>query len=514
MLFNSYIFILAFLPLTLLGFYGLRKTDRSRASIAFLVLMSLGFYGWWNPSYLILIIGSMLTNYTFGIYLRDRHETLKARRLLLIIGVTANLGLLAYFKYFNFFVENLNVTFATDWTIQHIILPLAISFFTFQQIAYLIDSYKRETKEYDFLNYCLFVTFFPQLIAGPIVHHKEMMPQFTALKRSTCISENLSVGIVIFVIGLSKKVLIADEFAVYATPAFHMADQGIALTFFEAWIAALSYTFQLYFDFSGYADMAIGCARMFGITLPLNFNSPYKSRNIIDFWRRWHMTLSRFLRDYLYIALGGNRKGSLRRHSNLFITMLLGGLWHGAGWNFIIWGGLHGLYLMVNHSWHAITTYLPYKLIGFQWLLRSMGILLTFLAVVVAWVFFRAETFGGALEILSAMSGQNGIALPIKYLERWGSFSHWLMLHDVEFYHMQLFTSMNIIYQLIFVWILCLTLPNTQELMSRYRPALNAVSTPGKGLRLTQTTAIITGLIAVICLVNMSKVSEFLYFQF
>lgn len=321
--------------------------------MSWLILSSLFFYGWWNPAYLSLILFSMLFNYAFGTILSNGEKP-KIRKYLLWVGVTTNLGFLGYFKYANFFVDQLNWAANSNFHLEKIILPLAISFFTFQQIAFLVDSYRHETKEFNFLQYCLFVTFFPQLIAGPIVHHKEMMPQFASNQVYKVNYKSLAIGLIIFTIGLFKKVILADGVAIYATPIFAEAEAEIAITLFSAWGGALAYTLQLYFDFSGYSDMAIGIAFMFGIKLPINFNSPYKSQSIIEFWRRWHITLSRFLRDYLYITLGGSKKGNVRRYVNLFITMLLGGIWHGAGWTFIIWGMLHGTYLMINHAWRKV----------------------------------------------------------------------------------------------------------------------------------------------------------------
>ena len=293
--------------------------------MTWLVLASLFFYGWWNPAYLLLIIGSMLFNYYTGVQLSYRQN-----RLFLGIAIALNLALLGYFKYANFFVENISDLAGLGWNIEHIVLPLAISFFTFQQIAYLVDAYRRETSEYNFLHYALFVSFFPQLISGPIVHHKEMLPQFIRETARFIEYRHLAIGISVFILGLFKKVVVADSLAPYSIEAFNAVAAGEMLTFFEAWKGALAYTFQLYFDFSGYSDMAIGLAMLFGIRLPLNFDSPYKANSVIEFWQRWHITLSRFLRDYLYIPLGGNRKGQKRRYLNLMITMLLGGLWHGA----------------------------------------------------------------------------------------------------------------------------------------------------------------------------------------
>ncbi len=396
MLFNSLTFIFAFLPISLLGYFGLNRYRLALAAKAWLVLCSLFFYSWWNPAYLPLILGSMLVNYAMGTALTQAtgRRPKVSPRVLLTLGVVFNLGLLGYFKYANFFVENLN---HLGWQLDSpdVLLPLAISFFTFQQIAYLVDSYRQETHEYDFLNYALFVTFFPQLIAGPIVHHKEMMPQFASAYQRVARYRHIALGLFVFSIGLFKKVVIADTFAQWATPGF---ESSVPLPLLEAWITSLSYTFQLYFDFSGYTDMAIGAALLFNIQLPINFNSPYKALSIQDFWRRWHITLSRFLRDYLYIPLGGNRFGTWRTYSNLFITFLLGGLWHGASWMFVIWGALHGGALVVHRLWQRWGGALPTVL---AWVVTFQFINLT-------WVFFRAEDMQAALNVLSGMVGLNG----------------------------------------------------------------------------------------------------------
>ena len=359
-----------------------------------------------------MIIISILANYSIGYILGHKIRQKIIKKIILILGITLNLGLIGYFKYANFFVENLNYLLRSDLNLPPIVLPLAISFFTFQQIAYLVDAYQGETKEYSLLKYTLFVCFFPQLIAGPIVHHKDILHQFSKSSTSRFSSQHLAVGLTIFMTGLFKKVVFADSIAEFANLAFNAAANGIHLTFSEAWVGSLAYTLQLYFDFSGYSDMAIGAAFMFGIRLPLNFNSPYKAVSISDFWRRWHITLSNFLRDYLYIPLGGSRKGNIRRYSNLIITMLLGGLWHGAGWTFIFWGGLHGAYLVVNHLWRSLRQSLGQDLKQDGWLLRGVGWFVTFLAVVISWVFFRASSFETAVDIIRAMAGFNGISLP------------------------------------------------------------------------------------------------------
>ena len=505
MLFNSYIFIFLFLPISLLGFFLIGKQGHHRIATSWLVACSLFFYGWWNPSYLGLIIASVLFNYAVGISLSSEKKR-TSRKKLLTFGVGANLALLGYYKYAGFFVDNLNLVLGYDLNFNNIVLPLAISFFTFQQIAYLVDAYKGETREYSFLHYCLFVTFFPQLIAGPIVHHKEMLPQFA---RDSIYQYSAKF----------KKVVLADGISVYATPAFQAADQGVALTLFEAWGGVLAYTLQLYFDFSGYSDMAIGIARMFGVRLPLNFNSPYKAANIIEFWRRWHMTLSRFLKDYLYIPLGGNKKGSVRKQLNLIITMVLGGLWHGAGWNFVLWGTLHGFYLAVNHLWRMM---IPIEKIKNP-VINVANWFITFLAVVVAWVPFRAETLGGAKYIWMGMLGVNGITI--------GN------LQEVNPYLWQIqkmLTEHGVIvngyikqYKVpddyMFMWILTLIVivllvPNTQQFMGRYRPAFEVYKdeiSPAKWYwRVSQTWAVVVSVIMTAAILNLSRVSEFLYFQF
>ena len=391
MLFNSYIFIFAFLPLTFGIYYFLLHKKLIVGAKGFLVFASLFFYSWWNVAYLPLILVSMLFNYVIGNSLNDNLTHFKFhKKTLLIIGIVCNLSLLGYFKYADFFIENINFVFNSDISALNLILPLAISFFTFQQIAYLVDSYKAETAEYDFLNYALFVTFFPQLIAGPIVHHAEMMPQFASRWNLVRRYRNISLGLFIFFVGLFKKVVIADTFAEWASYGF---DERSSLNFFEAWATSLSYTFQLYFDFSGYTDMAIGAALLFNIKLPINFNSPYKALDIQDFWRRWHMTLSRFLREYIYIPLGGNRKGSGRTYFNLMATFVLGGIWHGAGWTFVIWGFLHGFALVVNRFWQKFQIKMPVVLAWFM----------TFNFVNIAWVFFRAKEWQDAAKVLQGM---------------------------------------------------------------------------------------------------------------
>ncbi|MDX8380223.1 MAG: MBOAT family O-acyltransferase, partial [Gallionella sp.] len=381
---------------------------------------SLFFYGYWNPAYIGLLLTSILCNYAFGRWIAKQGSNRKwqvengkcsegqtkasVKKPLLIVAVGANLLLLGYYKYANFFIDSLNSLARTDWNLTNIILPLGISFFTFTQIAFLVDTYQGKVKEYNFIHYVLFVTYFPHLIAGPILHHKEMMPQFAHKATYKPNWVNIASGLMLFTLGLCKKTLGADALAPFANGVFNGVQNGLLPTAYEAWAGALAYTLQLYFDFSGYTDMALGIALLFNIRLPINFDSPYKATSIIDFWRCWHMTLSRFLRDYLYIPLGGNRKGKSRRYLNLMLTMLLGGLWHGAGWTFVAWGALHGAFLTINHLWREMITdrFL-------RWVPNGMGMLtggmLTFMAVVAAWVVFRAHDISHAKIMLEAMFG-------------------------------------------------------------------------------------------------------------
>uniref|UniRef100_UPI001F270E92 MBOAT family O-acyltransferase n=1 Tax=Ferriphaselus sp. R-1 TaxID=1485544 RepID=UPI001F270E92 len=394
-----------YLPVVLAGFFWLARWSE-RYAAGWLALASLFFYGYWNPAYVGLLLGSIAFNYTLGVWIaqagaRQQH---RRQRHLLVFAIAADLALLAYFKYANFFLDSLNAVAGSKLSLGEIILPLGISFFTFTQIAFLVDTFQSKVKEFNFVHYTLFVTYFPHLIAGPVLHHKEMMPQFAPAAAYRVNWENVAHGLMLFTVGLCKKTLGADALAPYANGVFDGVQSGMIPTSYEAWAGALAYTLQLYFDFSGYTDMALGIALLFNIRLPVNFDSPYKATSIIDFWRRWHMTLSRFLRDYLYIPLGGNRKGKLWRHINLMTTMLLGGLWHGAGWTYVVWGGLHGLFLMVNHLWRELLQGMNTRWVP-GWLSGLLGFALTFIAVVSAWVVFRSPDISHAKVMLEAMFG-------------------------------------------------------------------------------------------------------------
>ena len=387
MLFSSYEFLFCFLPITIIGYYLIVNAKKVNMARGWLVIASLFFYGWFNIKYLPIIIVSILINFAIGKGIKKED---KYKKIYFIIGATFNVGLLCYFKYYDFFVENVNVLFKTNWTLKHLLLPLGISFFSFQQLSYLIDVYKGETKDYSLLNFSLFVTFFPQLIAGPIVLHSEIMPQFDDKEKQRLNWDNIASGIFMFSIGFFKKLVIADSFAVWATNGF---DSTASLTFYQGWFVSLAYTMQIYFDFSGYSDMAVGIGKIFNIDLPANFLSPYKSTSISEFWRRWHITLGRALSTYVYKPLGGNRKGRVKTYINLLLTFLVSGLWHGAAWTFVFWGLLHGIASVIDrlfrdNNW-KINKYVSW--------------FLTFMFVNCAWVFFRAATFERAFEILKAM---------------------------------------------------------------------------------------------------------------
>jgi alginate O-acetyltransferase complex protein AlgI len=395
MLFNSYQFIFLFLPVVLIGYFGCGRFGNVMPVI-WLALASLAFYSVSNWQFVALLLASVAFNYAIGLLLVSQRLRAVPRLAVLTVGVAGDLLVLGTFKYAGFFATNLNAFFSTGLSVN-ILLPVGISFYTFTQIAFLVDAYKGKVAHYALPHYVLFVTYFPHLIAGPILHHKDMIPQFERAESKRANPHLILCGLMIFAIGLFKKTCLADGIQPLVALAFGPATPS----FDQAWIGALAYTFQLYFDFSGYSDMAIGISLMFGIFLPLNFNSPYRALSIIDFWRRWHMTLSQFLRDYLYIPLGGNRHGAALRYVNLMVTMVLGGLWHGAAWTFIAWGALHGAYLCINHAWNHFAPCLAPR---FERAANLAAFLLTFLSVVLAWVFFRADSMASALSILAKMA--------------------------------------------------------------------------------------------------------------
>lgn len=510
MLFNSYIFLFAFLPITWFLWFVCCKFKNAGLTVSVLILASFFFYSWWNPPYLLLLLFSIIFNFFFGIlaspvkrkilYFKNPH----VRKGFLIFGIIVNVGLIGYFKYFNFLMGNIVQMAGFIWHAQVIFLPLGISFFTFQQITWLIDSYKGDTPEmaYEstlwerFRKYTLFVAFFPQLIAGPIVNHKEMIPQFQDSRSYKVNWHNVAMGLALISLGLFKKLVIADTLSPLVNDGFDSAilPTLFAPTFFEAWGIALAYTFQLYFDFSGYSDMALGLGKLFNIDIPINFNSPYKSTSIIEFWRRWHMTLSRWLRDSLYIPLGGNRLGESRRYLNLLLTMLIGGLWHGAGWTFVFWGFLHGLYLCVNHLWRKLNISTP----------KPVAWLITFISIVVAWVFFRALTIDSAIDILRGMLGLNGF-YAVDWLADICNNLGFNFVHSYQLLARPVFMvsyfGKNILF-LFLLLIIVLFFNNTNEFVN------------AKLQKPKVKHAIIIGLVLVVAVGYLSRVSEFLYFQF
>ena len=528
-LFNSYIFIFGFLPIVFAGHALLRRSQTVFWPIAWLVAASLVFYAWWRPEYLLLLLFSVAVNFGLGKLIIDGGLSRPRARAVLTVGIIFNLCLLGYFKYAGFFVANVDDFFGAQWVVPNIILPIGISFITFQKIAFLVDAYRGLVRNFTPLNYTFFVTFFPQLIAGPITHHSEIMPQIVPSQRRD-ITADLAVGISIFVVGLFKKVVIADSLAIYADAGYAMLRAGQPLDHASAWVTVLCYSFQLYYDFSGYSDMAIGLARMFGFRLPVNFYSPYKSTSIIDFWRRWHITLSRFLRDYLYIPLGGNRRGPVRRYVNLGIVMLLGGLWHGANWTFVVWGAVHGLMLALNHAWRAI----PFSN-SFVFKTRPaerIATFTTFVAVTLAWIPFRADSLADAKTMMSFLwtnlAGRDGLASLWGSIEsQFGELKYVFTLTDEWFRPRDLWPPVLPPNYLatetrpLGLLLLCLgvatfAMPNTYQIFGRFEPALGLPEeTPyGALTRLDWRVSLIIAAMFVFSVLQLSHVSPFLYYQF
>lgn len=496
MVFSSYTFVLVFLPIVLGGFLALQKSKRA-ACFYWLFAVSVVFYCWWSLTHAAILAASVIANFYIGKRIESLRPTGRGKTEY-IAGITANLALLAWCKYAGFFAMTVNELAHTQIPVLQFALPLAISFYTFQQIEYLAEVYHTQKASPKLLNYSLFVVFFPHLIAGPIVHHRELLPQLENKRRLQLTWTNFSVGASMFSVGLAKKVIIADEASRFAVQAFGATATGAAIPATVAWAGALAYTIQIYFDFSGYSDMAIGLARFFGVKLPINFDSPYKAGDLIEFWRRWHITLSRFLRDFLYIPLGGNRKGEVRRQTNLLLTMLIGGLWHGASWVFVIWGGLHGLGLVINHFFRA---HFPEKYGGaprriFMWAL-------TFLFVVHAWIFFRAPDLRSAWLYLQCMYDQAPAAatlnteLTVKPLR-------------AAFFGVAL--------------LIAFTFPNTSQLFRHFKPVLEWRALRKQPLewwdriglvwRPTPFWAILCAAAALVSLLLTYRGEDFIYFRF
>ena len=516
MQFNSYIFILCFLPLTLIGYFGLNSLGRDRLAKLYLLIMSLWFYGYFNVSYLFIICGSIVANFAISRLMestlvtggKSGEKIAGARRLLMIAGVIFNVAVIFYFKYYNFFVQNLNVAFGTDFVLKNIVLPLGISFFTFQQISFIVDAYRGEVKDYSFLEYALFVTFFPQLVAGPIVLHSELIPQFKDSSKWKINFENLAKGIMLFVRGLSKKVLVADVFGnavnwAISQAAAIPAGEG-ALTVPEIIILMLSYTFQIYFDFSGYSDMATGLGLMLNFDIPMNFNSPYKALSVADFWKRWHMTLTRFLTRYVYIPLGGSRKGKARTYLNTMIVFLVSGIWHGANWTFIFWGILHGLAQCFNKIMHGFYE----KLVEgakkapagtlLSGMIKGVSWAVTFAFINIAWLLFRADSVTMWIQLLKRFPVyyyvvRNEILEPFRIPKLTAAME---IIGIANSTSMALWISL-VSYMLLGFGICLFTANNYQAKYKR-----NAFS------------VITTWILFILCLISLSSVSTFLYFNF
>lgn len=473
LLFNSYEFIVIFLPIVLFLYYGIAKKIGCIYAKYFLIVSSIAFYSYWDIRNLPILLVSIAVNFCIGRKIVDTKE-----KRWLILGIVFNLLFLAYYKYANFFLDNISALFHTSFSHFDIVLPLGISFFTFTQTAYLVDAYRGETKTYSKSDYLLFVTIFPHLIAGPIIYHKDMIPQFAEEQRYKFNYDNFAKGITWFVIGLFKKVIIADWMSNIANLVFGHSEH---LSILEAWGGSLAYTLQLYFDFSGYSEMAIGIALMLNYNLPINFNAPYKACSIIDFWKRWHITLSAFLKNYLYIPLGGNRNGHHMR--NIMLTMLLGGLWHGAGWTFVIWGGIHGCCICINHLWRKTKLSLP----------KVVNWLLTFNVVNLAWIFFRAESFEQAFNIIKAMGDLSSFCYPYsKSVVKW--------LPNLPYNKDFLFSSNDVLWIILFL-IISIVYYSTEDWMKEH-------------FKPKAVTAVVLALGFVYAVSQLNKLSAFLYFQF
>lgn len=504
MLFNSYIFVFIFFPICLLGYYGLLHVRQAQPAKVFLIAMSLWFYGYFNIWYLLIMLGSIGLNYAFHRILSRRSD-----KLLMILAVVFNLGILFYFKYFDFFIATVNSVFGASVLLRNILLPLGISFFTFQQISFVVDTYHGEIKDCGLIDYALFVSFFPQLIAGPIVNHSEMLPQFDEIGHRPILWERIAEGMGLFILGLAKKVLIADTFGAGVDYGYgNMAQLGR----FDALLVIVFYTLQLYFDFSGYCDMARGIGKMLGIEIPVNFNSPYKATNIIDFWKRWHITLNRFFTKYVYIPLGGNRKGEARMYRNLLIVFLLSGLWHGAGWNYIVWGAMHGVLYMATRFWQKCQKQKRTKTgntdaNGVDSRKKVKNIIMTrvsrialFLYVSAAWVYFRAESISQANQMLMTALRGPIQKISVELAECFQLDEFWYVikvLHLDDLSYSRYILMMAILAAGIYFAMIG---RNAAQRMER--------------IKYKAGSAFVFAILAVWCVLTFSKVSTFLYFNF
>ncbi len=545
MLFNSYSFIFAFLPLTLIGFFTIGSIRRTWA-LGWIICVSLFFYAWWRPLNVVIIAPSIVVNFALARVLQRLSEDEKRSRIsrfVLVLGLAFNVAFLGYFKYIDFGRTTVNDIFGTNLVLTHVILPLGISFITFQKIAFLIDVHANRVKSFTLQDYCLFVLFFPQLIAGPIVHYREMMPQFHS---ASCRpdKENLAVGLTLFSFGLFKKVVLADYVATLVSPIYNQAAAGGQVSLLLSWAAAIGFTLQIYFDFSGYTDMALGLARFFGIRLPQNFNSPLQASSIIDFWLRWHMTLTRFLTAYIYNPLSlwltrrwlTKGRPGLAGHKTtigafayllmfpLLSTMLISGLWHGAGYGFIVWGLLHGVYLTINHAWRLVRPRLWPNRTSYERIAQPLGNIIVLISVAVSMVFFRSPTIMSANDLVKGLIGINGIALPEGVYNHLGPIAEWLHRLGVTSVGPELWSSIafgKMVAGIVALMVIALAFPNTLQILARYEPALGVRPTMADmaGRRVIEWNASLpwaigVSIIAAMGILSLQGHSEFLYWQF
>lgn len=492
MLFNSYIFIFVFFPFCMVGYFLLNHLKKYQFAMCFLLVMSLWFYGYFNVYYLFIILSSIIIN--FGIYIGFQKIEKKncknrnfKRKILLSLGILFNIGLIFYFKYYDFFVENINSFFHTNFILKNIVLPLGISFFTFQQLSFLIDSYRKEVPKLNFINYAAFVTYFPQLIAGPIVTHDELLPQFKDKKRKKFHWENFSKGIYIFTLGLSKKVLIADIFGNAANVGFNAVSKLNTTT---AIIVMLSFTIQIYFDFSGYCDMAIGLGKMMNIDLPKNFDSPYKSFTILEFWKRWHLTLTRFFTKYIYIPLGGSRRGKIRTYFNVLIVFLISGIWHGANWTFIIWGFLHGLFSVITRHFKK----------WFETMHSALSWIITFAFVNLTWVIFRANNLKDAIIFFRKLFSLSFASIGKDIIDCFNLTEFTTILNKINPMILQTFPRVLILFYFIVVLFLLLNSKNSYEKMQNFK--------------LNFKNFLVVAFLLLWSILSFTNLSTFLYFNF
>jgi alginate O-acetyltransferase complex protein AlgI len=543
-LFNSYQFLFAFLPITLVGFFALGTVSRMWA-LRWIIFVSLLFYAWWRPLNVLLIAPSILINFALARTLQRLSEDERGRRtsrLVLLLGIAFNIAFLGYFKYIDFGRSTINDIFGTNLVLTHIILPLGISFITFQKIAFLVDVHAKRVRQFTLQDYALFVLFFPQLIAGPIVHYREMMPQFNG---ASCRfnKENFAVGLTLLSFGLFKKVVLADHIATVVTPIYNEAASGNEVSLLLAWAAAVGFTLQIYFDFSGYSDMALGLARFFGIRLPQNFYSPLKASSIIDFWLRWHMTLTRFLTAYIYnpltlwltrqrAAKGGPGLAGSKTTIGAFIyllmfpillTMFVSGLWHGAAYGFVVWGLLNGFYLATNHAWRLIRPQLWSDRQSYGRFMQPLGRLLTFTSVAVAMVFFRSPTLTSAIDLMKGLIGHNGVALPQAIFDHLGPVAGWLHRGGIASVDSELWSGQEFARMVMWIFasiLIALACPNTLQILARYEPALGVktLTCNFAGRRIEWNPclpwAIGMSIVTAIGIFFVGGESEFLYWQF